>query len=527
IRIYNSMHEQQDYETVWNLFRDSEGSSITLTAEVTKEFKDGLYAALYYAPSGKPTSNDKFLYDSTATDYDYLEPEGDPEDSNDIPGRYRYTFVFTDEDFENGLYYIVLAKDEASTGNPLAVTDIRYTKNNTPTPGPIDPDKLQVWSWNEEIMNELIRFSDVQYQYSTTPNTGGAYRVALDAALASGDGAPDVYGLEADFIQGFMNTGRAMPVSQLGIKDSELSDMFDYVLDLGSSSDGKVFALSWGANPGGVFYNRSVASKYLGVSTPNDVQTYYSSWNNFVEMSRTVKSGSDGQVRAVASIEDPARSYRAGKTKKWVTNGSVTFDSWTEAYLDFGKLLYDEELTFNASQWASEEWYNGPEKGNVLSYFGPMWLGQYSLGIVDFDGNVAKDEWGFVKAPTDFYWGGTWIAVSPYCKHTEDAAKMLRDLCLDQNNLTAQAKTMEFVNSKTVMNKMRTDSAWYCNWLGGQNPASKLIEIANGCGGIVLDEPDVENVFFGIANNYFTGEYKSINEAKTAFADELKRMNIT
>ncbi|GEM_PF-583654 len=513
VKINNNSHEQIDYETVWTAYADYGSGYITLETEVTKLFQNGLYAALYYAPSGTPSSSDQLLYDATAMDYNFIPGEFDEEDSNQLPDRYEYTFVFNDSSFESGLYYVILAEDEASVGNPLAVVDVEYTKPQPPDP--IDPDKFLVWSWNEEILNTIQRYSDAEFQYSTTPSN--AYRQALDVVLTTGEGAPDMYGLEAGYIQEYMNTNKAIPVSQLGITDEELSDMFSYTLNIGSSSDGKVMALAWGAHPGGVFYNRSVAQKYLGVSAPNDVQTYYSSWDKFLELSRTVNTNSNGTVKATAAIADSERAYLAGRTRKWVVNGVADFDSCSESFLDFGKLLFNENLTFNAAQWSSDEWMYGSTNGTVLSYFGPMWLGQYSLGIVEYDGTVVKDEWGFVKAPTDFFWGGTWVAASPYCKNKETAAKILRDVCLDQNNLTLMAKNNEFVNSKTVMNRIKYDSSWKFNWLGGQNPVAKLIEIAEGCDNQLIDEDSYTDYYYVVADQYINGEIDSVAQAKQVF----------
>ena len=389
-----------------------------------------------------------------------------------------------------------------------------------------DEGDLLIWSWNEEIGNNITKYytgsnfdignSD---NYATTPNTGGMYRQALAQVLSTGEGAPDIYGTEADYLQTFMNSESALALADLGISNAELeSTMYNYTLQIASDSSKVIRGISWQANPAAVWYNRSVAQKYLGVSSPEEVGAFFSSWDKFIETAKKIDSDSNHTVKVCASIADVARPYLNTRTQSWVVNGKLTIDPQVEAYLDFGKQLFTENLTFNATQWHDGAWTDGPHNGTVLSYFGPMWLGRFSLGICDDNAQPTEDLWGITAAPNPYYWGGSWLSVSPYCDVKASAAQILRELCMSEETLTEMVKGAEFVNNVNIIKATAADTDFGFAFLDGQNPYTMLAPIADGIDAstITAYDGDIGDTFNNLAEGYFDGTIGTIAEVESA-----------
>jgi len=389
-----------------------------------------------------------------------------------------------------------------------------------------DEGDLLVWSWNEEIGNNITKYytgknfdMTKSENYATTPNTGGAYRQALALVLSTGEGAPDVYGTEADYIQAFMNSESALALADLGISNAELeSTMYNYTLQIAADSSKVIRGVSWQANPAGVWYNRAVAEKYLGVSDPDGVGAYFSSWDKFIETAKKIDADSNHAVKAVASIADVARPYLNTRTQGWVVNGKLTIDPQVEAYLDFGKQLFTENLTFNAAQWSDAAWTDGPQNETVLSYFGPMWLGRFSLGLCDENAQPTKDLWGITAAPNPYYWGGSWLSASPYCDVKASAAQIMRDVCMSEATLSQMVKGAEFVNNINIIKATAADANFGFAFLDGQNPYTMLAPIADGIDAstITAYDGDIGDTFNNLAEGYFDGTTGTVAEVESA-----------
>ena len=397
-----------------------------------------------------------------------------------------------------------------------------------------DSGDLLVWSWNEEI-GGLIKnyYSGSNFDmsksenYNTVKNDGGAYKTALTQVLASGDNAPDLYGVEVDYIKSFMDADKALALSELGIANSELeAAQYDYTLALATDDSNVIRGISWQCCPAAVFYNRMLADKYLGVSDPDGVGQWFSSWDKFIETAKKVDADSNHTVKAVASISDVERPYLNTRTQGWVVDGKLTFDPQVEAYLDFGKQLYSEGLTFNAAQWSDTAWTDGVANSTVLSYFGPMWLGHFSLAMWDdANGNKAtKDEWGLCAAPTPYYWGGSWLVASKYCDAKASSAQVMRDVCLNEANLTQIAKNGDFANNKVVMKNAATDDSFCIVGLGNQNPYSILTPVADDISADIVTpyDQDVQLQLDNFAPGYFDGTTATKAEVLSAIEAACK-----
>lgn len=128
---------------------------------------------------------------------------------------------------------------------------------------------LEVWSSGEELGRFVEGFQaaypDVTVNITVVPNED--FVAKLTPTLAGGQGAPDVFTGESDYVKylvesGFWDDLEGAPYH------ADTSDMWEYVASVGRDSGGTLRALSWQASPGSVMYRRDMARDVLGTDDP-------------------------------------------------------------------------------------------------------------------------------------------------------------------------------------------------------------------------------------------------------------------
>ena len=98
------------------------------------------------------------------------------------------------------------------------------------------------------------KIGDIEVKFTVTPSDDNAYQNNLDAVLpenadAADDDKVDLFLVEADYALKYVNTDLTMPVSDLGIEDSELSAQYNYTKDIVTDASGNLKGVSWQGCP--------------------------------------------------------------------------------------------------------------------------------------------------------------------------------------------------------------------------------------------------------------------------------------
>lgn len=346
-------------------------------------------------------------------------------------------------------------------------------------------NKLVVWSFTDELQTMIDNYykpshPNVEVEYSLTPTD--QFPNKLDPVLASGNGAPDVMALENAFVRKYVDQGDKLLLDITDEYNAVKGRMIAYPGEIGSLN-GRVYAVSWQAAPGAVFYRRSLAKKYLGTDDPATVQAALSDWNKFLATARDIKNKSNGTCVIVSTTGDLFNPYYGGRKGPWVQGGKLVVDPIMEEYMDMCKVLKDESLEGRQAQWA-EGWFAGmkgelkDEAGNaveVFSYFLPTWGLHYTLK--PNAGDTAGD-WAMCAGPAPYRWGGTWVAAYKGTKVPELAKEFLMYVGTDDAFLEAWAKdTGDVVSNNNVINKIK--DTYTEPFLNGQNHYAIFGDIAN------------------------------------------------
>jgi len=124
-----------------------------------------------------------------------------------------------------------------------------------------DGKKLVVWSFTDELQKMMAYYQkdnpDVKIEFTLVPND--VYQSKLKPVLQSGQGAPDVFSLEAGYVKGYVGSGWMGDLTALA--NGAGKNTIQYTKDVVTDANGKIHGMSWQATPGAFFYRRSLAKQ--------------------------------------------------------------------------------------------------------------------------------------------------------------------------------------------------------------------------------------------------------------------------
>ena len=406
---------------------------------------------------------------------------------------------------------------------------------------------LNIQVWNEEFANRLAdhypgfekadpkdatkggKIGDVTVNFIVTANKGNAYQDQLDAVLPGNasleaDKKTDIFLVEADYALKYVDADAnvAMPLSELGISDADLSKQYQYTKDIVTDANGALRGASWQACSAGLIYNREMAKEVLGTDEPAKVQEFVKDWKTFNDTA--AKLGEKGYL-IEASVNDSFRVYSNNVTTPWVKDGKFTIDDNIMKWVDDSKVLYDAGYTTTDPLWDGSTWKGGfqanpKDTKKVFAYFGPAWFFNFSMGASEAGTIANQGGWGLTTGPQGFFWGGTWICAA----QGTDNPTLVKDIILTMTTDNAVMKEIaqkdsDCVNNKEVLKELASDASGNLAILGGQNPYEMLAkgaELVDMSKTSPYDQGCNES-FQTVFKDYFEGKYTTKDEAVAAF----------
>ena len=352
-----------------------------------------------------------------------------------------------------------------------------------------DGKEIVIASWNDEFEGMMNNFylkdnplpDDVKFRFI---NTGGSetYQEKLDNLLES-DEVIDIFLMEADYAKKYVNSEHVVPLSEVGITDKDLENQYNFTKDVVRNSKGKIVGSSWQAAPGLFIYRRSLAEKFLGTSDPAEVQEKVKDWDSFVETAKLVNEKSEGKTKMVTSIDDIWQVLRTVRTAPWVKDNKINIDGTPDFFMDLAKTLTDEKLVAEYKPWGTE-WNAAVGNDDVFGYFGSTWFIQWTM-VGNSSGKPAPAEgepanetgpgigtygdWAAIEGPQAYYWGGTWLAVTPKCDNKTIVEDIIRYFTVNEDSMKNYAvESFDYVNNTKVIDSI-IDGGYSFDFLGGQD----------------------------------------------------------
>ncbi len=366
---------------------------------------------------------------------------------------------------------------------------------------------LSVWAFSDELKDLISRFEDqnpgISVNLTVVPYD--AYLDKLMPVLKAEEASPDVFVGESGIIGNFLEGGVWEDLCAAPYK-ADVGDMYPFMLDAARDSKGKLRALGWQVWIGGFFYRRSIAKQYLGTDDPEKIGEMLSTEDRFIAAGLRLKDKSRGKVKLLAGWEDYMR-YALAARKHAFVDGNKHFvpDDAVVRYFAVAKVLQEQKLTAGFRMW-SPEWFESMQKtedSEVFGYSFPLWGFTY---ILKSQAQNTGGDWGVCRGPQSYFWGGSWLGLNSNSKNKAAAWEFIRFVTLNRDTLEWWAREKkECVNSKTVMNKLKTDMT--DEFLEGQKYFKYFAGEAPGINGNLLSKYDtkIEPILTGAIADYLEG----------------------
>ena len=352
---------------------------------------------------------------------------------------------------------------------------------------------LNIWCWNDEFQSRVKEFypgyvdngdgtgtiGGVKVKWTINPNADNGYQIPLDAALknqdnVSADEKIDIFLIEADYADKYVNSSYSLPVASVGITDADTAEMYSYTKEIATDKNGALKAVSWQACPGLFAYKRSIAMVVLGTDDPMEVQEYVADWDKFDETARRMK---DAGYFMLSGYDDAYRVFSNNMSAPWVNDDNeIIIDDSLLRWVEQTKMYADNG--YNNRNWLwSEGWAvdQGPD-GKVFGFFYSTWGIDFTL--MGNAGGAGFGDWAVCYGPQSFYWGGTWLCAG----YQTDNPTLVHDIMY---NMTCNADIMksitlevqDYTNNMTAMDEIAA-SDFRSDFLGGQNHIALFTENA-------------------------------------------------
>lgn len=288
---------------------------------------------------------------------------------------------------------------------------------------PATGEKFVIYAWNDEFKGMLQNYyipavggtvaedgtmtlpNGDQIEFVVNPNDNGVYQQKLDAALGAGEHI-DMFLIEADYALKYVDSDYTLPLEEIGITADQLAKQYPYTVTVATDSNGQIKGSSWQAAPGLFLYRRSLAEKYLGVKSPEEMQEKVKDWDAFLATAREVNEKSAGATKLIPSNGDVWQVVRTVRSTPWVDEAyNLVIDDQVKWYFDFAKTLRDENLTAMATPW-TEAWNAGVGNDSIMGYFFSTWGIQWTMvgnsgGSKPGEGTYG--DWAAVNGPQPYY----------------------------------------------------------------------------------------------------------------------------
>ncbi len=253
------------------------------------------------------------------------------------------------------------------------------------------------------------------------------------AALAAGQGVPDVIGLDTSMVGQFLDAGEnllAEPYSAGQLK----SGFVDWKFNAATTPSGQMAAIPWDVAAGVMFYRPDVF-KAAGLPTePDQVARSLATWDDFIKAGQVIKDKTGGQTTIVGNEHDV---FNAGY---WQNGGSVVLDGSIVLTpeglqpLQTAVKAKSAGIGGNIPAW-SERWAPALQSGKIATVIVGGWMLGNLQNLIDPDG---AGNWRVTSAPGGaFNNGGTYIQIPQLAEHKQLAWEFARFLTTNTDALNA------------------------------------------------------------------------------------------
>ena len=267
---------------------------------------------------------------------------------------------------------------------------------------------LTYWTYYSPAQLAVTQFEKLHPNIHITVQVfpGNSYETKLQAALASGIDVPSMFDLDMGYIGKFINTPYVTNLSKMGANQL-VKNMVPYVAAGGEMRNGNVGAITDTSSPGGFWYNRKAAKKWLGTENPNQVSSMIDTWQKIYTLGKKIDQKSHGTVHLL-DAPGSVMAVEEYHTRNFVQNGKLFIGPAWQTILNEMRRLAQPGITANlpamSASWGTSLNNHSPNPDAIL-YAIPSWAGFM------INSKTANGQFGVAEAPAGYYEGGRYGAI--------------------------------------------------------------------------------------------------------------------
>ena len=387
---------------------------------------------------------------------------------------------------------------------------------------------LEVWGWTTDPQYQIEAFEKA-YPNVTVNYTmiGTDYDTKMQTIVDNRTEGPDVFYADVKTVKNYIESDAWETLTD-DPYNIDVSDSEDYTVKLGSDSDGNVKALSYQATPGGFWYKRDLAKKYLGTDDPDEISEMLSTTEGMLDVAEKLKEGSNGETHMFASYKDLWQFANYGmRSVAWVDGNKFQMDDYIPEFFDLAKTVRDNDYDAKIDTW-SEAWYASCADDSVFGYAEPTWGLQYVIqtGAPDSEGN-----WGIASMPAAYFNGGSYLGIYQESQNKELAAEYVKFVCTNKDFLTQYANDKGDYTSLKSVNKEIADSGYEESWCAGQNTFKFFSDQMDKINTDIVTKYDdtIGNLMLNNVDLYLNGQFDkdaAIAQFKDDVASNYRRLDV-
>lgn len=263
---------------------------------------------------------------------------------------------------------------------------------------------LTIWTYFDQVKLAVAQFNkkypNVKINLQVFP--GSDYQTKMTLALQTGQSPPDLFDMDVDYLGQYIDGTFPENLSKMGAA-SLLKDYVPYVAALAKDRKGNIRAVTDTSSPGGYWYRRDVAQKYLGSGSPSSVSKKLDTFNGLVSWGKKVVQASGGKVHIIESYDDIVMDARH-QMQPWVVKGKFNIDPKWNHVLDVARTVYNDNIDAKLGAF-SPAWGAAWNDGSVIAFGWPSWAS------TEIDPKKTGNHWGVAQCPTPYYEGGRYTAI--------------------------------------------------------------------------------------------------------------------
>ena len=323
---------------------------------------------------------------------------------------------------------------------------------------------IEIWSSGEELSRFVEGFNkiypDIKVNITVVPNS--EFIAKITPTLASGQGAPDIFTGESDYVKYLVDSGYWDDLRQAPYNcETYTNDMWDYIVSVGTDNNDAIRALSWQASPGSVIYRKDMALEILGTDDPVELGKMLSSNEGMLDVAEKLN---EKGIKMFASWQDIWNMEFSNRENPWVVDSKLMLEESTLEFMDTAKEIAENGYSLNVDPWAPE-WSAAVESDDTFCYVLPTWGYQF---VVKPSADKTVGNWGLCEGTIPYVKGGTWLGIYKDSKNKELAWKFMEYVTCNSEAQQEYAKQYgEYVSLKSADEQLAKQEGEEV--LGGQN----------------------------------------------------------